>query len=290
LRWQKTPAFIQFPEDRSQERNGDMMMYRKMPCLQVDGDRSSPALHEVVEEIPIALFVNGRHAMTAMMSPVNLEDFVTGYLFTEQIIKGVEEIESIKIEKNRVSVITKNLFKVLGPKKTILSGCGGSTSYIDPDKLPKIKSGFVISTGKIQEAIKTVLDSDLHRTTGGIHVVALVGQEKTISVAEDIGRHNALDRVIGFGLRNGIDFSQTLIISSGRISSEMVRKCLTANIPIIVSRSATTTLSIEIAEKTGLTVIAFARGSKMNIYTHAQRIKGMAPVTPISYDQKVKKH
>jgi FdhD protein len=265
-------------------------LYRNVPCIRIDGEKAQKTTHGVVEEIPIALFVNGRHAMTAMMSPVNLEDFVTGYLFTEQIIKGADEIESIKIEKNRVSVITKNLFKVLGPKKTILSGCGGSTSYIDADKLPKIKSDFMISAEKIEEVIKTVLDSDIHRTTGGIHVVALVGKDKTFSVAEDIGRHNALDRVIGFGLRKGIDFSQTLIISSGRISSEMVRKCLTANIPIIVSRSATTTLSIEIAEKTGLTVIGFARGAKMNIYTHSQRVKGIDPADTTSCDQKGKKH
>jgi len=284
-----TLAFFMSQKGSQQGTKGDMM-YRKMPCIRIDGDRSETTMHDVVEEIPVALFVNGRHAMTAMMSPVNLEDFVTGYMFTEQIIKSPDEIESIKIEKNRVSVITGNLFKVLGPKKTILSGCGGSTSYIDADKLPKIKSDFMISTGKIQEMIKTVLDSDIHRTTGGIHVVALAGKDETFSVAEDIGRHNALDRVIGFGLRNGIDLSQTIVISSGRISSEMVRKCLIANIPVIVSRSATTTLSVEIAEKTGLTVIGFARGAKMNIYTHAQRVKGIASVTTISYDPKGKKH
>ncbi len=112
--------------------------------------------------------------MTAMMSPVQLEEFVTGYLFTEQIIKGVDEIESIRIEKNRISVITKNLFKVLGPKKTILSGCGGSVSFIDAEKLPKIQSDFIITTQKIEESIKTALASDLHRITGGIHVVALL--------------------------------------------------------------------------------------------------------------------
>ncbi len=284
-----TLAFFMSQKGSQQGTKGDMM-YRKMPCIRIDGDRSETTMHDVVEEIPVALFVNGRHAMTAMMSPVNLEDFVTGYMFTEQIIKSPDEIESIKIEKNRVSVITGNLFKVLGPKKTILSGCGGSTSYIDADKLPKIKSDFMISAGKIQEMIKTVLDSDIHHTTGGIHVVALAGKDKTFSVAVDIGRHNALDRVIGFGLRNGIDLSQTIVISSGRISSEMVRKCLIANIPVIVSRSATTTLSVEIAEKTGLTVIGFARGAKMNIYTHAQRVKGIASVTTISYDPKGKKH
>ncbi|MGA2913580.1 MAG: formate dehydrogenase accessory sulfurtransferase FdhD [Methanoregula sp.] len=249
-------------------------MYRSLPCIRVDGDLFEHGAHEVVEEIPIALFINGRHAMTAMMSPVNLEDFVTGYMFTEQIIKTVDEIESIKIEKNRISVITKNLFKVLGPKKTILSGCGGSTSFIDAEKLPKIHSDFSISAGAISTALRSVLDSDIHRTTGGFHMVVLLDSQHVISVAEDIGRHNAVDRIIGHALRNGIDLSQTFVISSGRISSEMVRKCLTANIPIIISRSATTTLSVDIANKTGLTVIGFARGGKMNIYSHPERITG----------------
>lgn len=250
-------------------------IYRKLPCIKIDGDTSERVLHEVVEEVPVALFVNGRHAMTAMMSPVQLEDFVTGYLFTEQIIKSVDEIESIRTEKNRISVITRNLFKVLGPKKTILSGCGGSASYIDTEKLPKIKSDFNVSRDKINDSVRTVLSSDTHHLTGGIHIVALLDSENIVTVSEDIGRHNAVDRVIGYGLRAGIDFSRTFIISSGRISSEMVRKCLIANIPLIVSRSATTTLSVEIAEKTGVTVVGFARAGKMNIYSQPQRITGI---------------
>ncbi|GAB6284279.1 MAG: formate dehydrogenase accessory sulfurtransferase FdhD [Methanoregula sp.] len=247
-------------------------MYHTVPCVKIDGCRATKTVHEVVIEEPIAVFVNGRHAVTAVMSPIDLEDFVTGYLFTEQIIKGMEEIESIRIEKNRISVITTNLFKVLGPKKTILSGCGGSTSYIDAAKLPKIQSPFTISADALRSAQRSLPDSGVHQTTGGIHVVALLNKEGVITVAEDIGRHNAVDRVIGYGLRNHLDFSRTFILSSGRISSEMVRKCLVANIPIIVSRSATTTLSVEIAEETGLTVIAFARGGKMNCYTHTERI------------------
>jgi FdhD protein len=132
----------------------------------------------------------------------------------------------------------------------------------------------VISIEKINESVRDALSSDLHKTTGGIHVVALRDTEKVISVSEDIGRHNAVDRVIGQGLRTGVDFSQTFIVSSGRISSEMVRKCLIANIPLIISRSATTTLSVEIAEKTGLTIIGFVRAGKMNIYSRPQRIIG----------------
>ena len=249
-------------------------MYKKLPCIRVDGEKCEKGQHEVIEEAPIALFVNGRHAMTAMMSPVQLEDFVTGYLYTEQIIKNVDEIESIRIEKNRMSVITKNLFKVLGPKKTILSGCGGSTSFIDTEKLPKITSEYRISTADIWNSVKTVLNSELHVRTGGIHIVALLDGEKILTVSEDIGRHNALDRVIGYALRSKIDLTKTWVIVSGRISSEMVRKCLIAGIPIIVSRGATTTLAVETAEKTGLTVVGFARSNKMVVYTHTQRVEG----------------
>jgi FdhD protein len=249
-------------------------MYKKLPCIRVDGEKCERGQHEVIEEAPMALFVNGRHAMTAMMSPVQLEDFVTGYLYTEQIIKSIDEIESIRIEKNRMSVITRNLFKVLGPKKTILSGCGGSTSFIDTEKLPKITSAYTISTADIWTSQKAVLNSELHVKTGGIHIVALLDKANILAVSEDIGRHNALDRVIGSGLRNNIDLAKTWVIVSGRISSEMVRKCLIAGIPIIVSRGATTTLAVEIAEKTGLTVVGFARGGKMVVYTHPHRIEG----------------
>ncbi|HVN74480.1 MAG TPA: formate dehydrogenase accessory sulfurtransferase FdhD [Methanoregula sp.] len=257
-------------------------MFKIVPCVRIDNEKSEAATHEVIEEVPYALFVNGRHAMTAMLSPAGLEEFVTGYLFTEQIVKNIGEIESIRIEKNRLSVITKNLFKVLGPKKTILSGCGGSASFIDAEKLPKVRSGFSIGPAAIGTLVKSVLNSELHTTTGGIHIVALADREKILTVSEDIGRHNALDRVIGHGLRAGTGFSDTFVIVSGRISSEMVRKCLVANIPVIVSRGATTTLAVEIAEKTGLCVVGFARGGKMNVYTHAYRIEGSGVPMPVA--------
>ena len=110
--------------------------------------------------------------------------------------------------------------------------------------------------------------------TGGIHVVGLASANGIIARSEDIGRHNALDRVIGYGLRNRIDFSETFAICSGRISSEMVRKCLIANIPLMVSRGATTTLAVTIAEETGVCVIGFVRSTKLNIYSHPERVQG----------------
>jgi FdhD protein len=124
-----------------------------------------------------------------------------------------------------------------------------------------------------------VLESDLHKITGGIHVVGLASAKDIIARSEDIGRHNALDRVIGYGLRNRIDFSETFAICSGRISSEMVRKCLIANIPVMVSRGATTTLAVTIAETNGLCIVGFVRSTKLNIYSHPERVQG-APSLP----------
>jgi FdhD protein len=252
-------------------------MFKNLPCIKLDGNVAKAGTHEVIDEVPEALFVNGRHAMTAMMSPAGLEDFVTGYLFTEQIIKSADEIESIRIETSRISVITKNLFKVLGPKKTILSGCGGAASFIDTEKLPKITSDLSVSPDLLRSVTREVLESELHTITGGIHVVGLASERGIITRSEDIGRHNALDRVIGYGLKNKVDLSRTFAICSGRVSSEMVRKCLVANIPVMISRGATTTLAVTIAEQTGVCVVGFVRSAKMNIYSHPERITGAPP-------------
>ena len=280
---QMQPAVPTMSSTKPQEDNAPhpapVPMAVHLRCIRVDGESTRSGIHEVIEEVPFALFVNGRHVMTAMMSPVELEDFVTGYLFTEQIIKDAGEIESVRIEKNRISVITTNLFKVTGPKKTILSGCGGAASFIDTDRLPRLPPGFSVSPDSIRTSVREVLESELHTLTGGIHVVGLASEGGIIARSEDIGRHNALDRVIGYGLKNGIDLTRTFVICSGRISSEMVRKCLVAGIPVVVSRGATTSLAVSIAEKTGICVVGFVRSTKMNIYSHPERLRGIPAFT-----------
>ena len=249
-------------------------MYRDLPCTRVDEKGIEEIMDPVIEEVPVTVTVNGRQVATAMTSPVDLEEFATGYLFTEGIIKGKGEIESIQVEKAGVKVNTKNLLKVIGPRKTILSGCGGSSSFLDPAKLPRVESSFTIPAGAISHSMKDLLQSDLHRLTGGVHIVGLNSSEGEVARSLDIGRHNALDRVIGYGLIHGVEFGQTYVLSSGRISSEMVRKCLVAGIPLVASRGATTTLAVSLAEKNGLTVIGFVRAGSMNIYTNPQRVTG----------------
>jgi len=247
-------------------------MYRDLHCTRADAEGFREITDPVVEEVPVTVTVNGRQVATAMTSPVDLEEFATGFLFTEGIIKGRGEIDSIQVEKNGVKVITKNLLRVVGPRRTILSGCGGSSSFLDPAKLPKVTSPFTIPAREISRTMKELLQSDLHRLTGGIHVVALFGTRGEIARALDIGRHNALDRVIGRALIRGTDLGKAYALSSGRISSEMARKCLVAGIPLVASRGATTTLAVTLAEKNGLTVIGFVRAGGMNIYTNPERV------------------
>ncbi len=281
-------------------------MYSTVPCIKYDNGSMVPSSHEVVIEVPLSVFVNGRHALTAMVSPTLLEEFVTGLLYTERIIRKLEDIESLHIEENRdnkrdrnrdrngdrnrdrnrdksekidvtsplsASVLTKDPFSIMFSGKTVLSGCGGDTSYLDANRLPKIQSDLVINVSAIKTIMKETLVSDLHTRTGGIHIVGLFGPEGKVCVIEDIGRHNALDRAIGYGLKHGVDFSRTIVTCSGRLSSEMVRKCLVANIPVIASRGATTTLAISMAEQAGLTIIGFVRSQKMNIYTGVERVR-----------------
>lgn len=228
--------------------------------------------HEVIIEDQYTIWVNGRKILNAMTSPTRLEEFVIGYLVTEGIITRCQEIDSLQIEENQIRVLTTNRAHIRSGTKTVLSGCGGDSSYLDPLRLPDIRSDFAISGQNIHETVKNILDSELHRLTGGIHVVGLAGEKGVHSVAEDIGRHNALDRVIGYALQHDINLRQTYVVISGRISSEMARKCLVANIPIIASRGATTTLAISLANGKGLTIIGFVRGRKMNVYTHPERI------------------
>ena len=245
---------------------GVRIMFKKITCTRVDG---STATQDAAGEAPVAIFVNGRHLTTVILSPVGFQDFITGYLYTEELIKGIDEIESVRVEENRISVLTKNPFRRGSVKKTILSGCGGAVSYIDTQKLPAIDSDLTVSVPEIAAAVAALPAS------GTLDAVALVSGGRTVACSEDLDRHNALDRVIGRGLRDGLDFSRTIAAGTGSATSEMVRKCLIAGIPVLITTGLPTALAVEIAEETGLCIVGSAGTPDMAVYTHAERITGI---------------
>ena len=248
-------------------------MIKECKCLRLDGASAEEATCQVVEEVPLSIFINGRHFVTAMTSPQMRKEFVTGHLFSERIICGPQEIESLEIEGNVARVIVAHPMRAIVPRRPIVSGCGGIASFLDESKLPEIKSDLRIGKKQAQDAMGAISLSETHIATGGVHSVGLFGEKEPICIIEDIGRHNALDKAIGYALiqKQDFDFLRTFVACTGRVSSDMALKCSVAGIPIIVSHGATTSLAVSIAERTGLCIIGFLRGKRLSVYTCRER-------------------
>jgi FdhD protein len=248
-------------------------MIKEYGCIKLDGTSREDEICPVAEEVPLSMFINGRHFATAMISPDLRAEFVTGHLFSERIISGRQEIESLEIEGNVARAIIANSLRAIVPRRPIVSGCGGIASFLDESKLPTISSDLRIDIDQARAAMAAISLSEIHNATGGVHSVGLFGDREPI-IIEDIGRHNALDKAIGWALirRRDYSFSQSYVACTGRVSSDMALKCSVAGIPIVVSRGATTSLAVSIAERTGLCIIGFLRGKRMSVYTHAERL------------------
>ncbi|MBO8126215.1 MAG: formate dehydrogenase accessory sulfurtransferase FdhD [Firmicutes bacterium] len=236
----------------------------------------------VISEVPITLELNGREFVTLLCAPVMLEELIVGFLYTETLIKRYADITNISIdlEKQLVKVETtkKNLLaeKLYG-KRTITTGCGrGTIFYHVSDSLgtKKIDSELTVSAETISELMRAWQEeTGLFLLTGGAHAAAIGDSSGQVLVlAEDIGRHNAVDKVLGKALMEEWNLADKIIMTTGRISSEMLIKAAKAGIPVVVSRSAPTELALAIAAELGVTVVGFARGKRLNIYTEPQRI------------------
>jgi FdhD protein len=247
-------------------------MIKDYSCLRLEEGSWRRSSCQVAEETPFSIFANGRHLVTAMISPEMREEFLLGHLFSEGIVSAIEEVESLEVEGNVARVIVSRPERALFPRRLIVSGCGGSTSFLDPGRLPAVSSDLKIGKEEVFSAMRAVSQSLVHRATGGVHCMGLFLEGRALCIAEDIGRHNALDKVIGSGLLTGVSFGQTYVASTGRISSEMALKASQAGIPLVASRGSATSLALEMAEKTGLTIAGFVRGRSMSVYTNPWRI------------------
>jgi len=229
----------------------------------------------VAVEKKIKVYVNNEEVVSLSASPSQIKELVVGFLMTEGILKGDWCPEKISIEENEKDIIVKVALEgfISLEGKTITSGCMSSVSFLN-DVKGYIDDKIQIEPEKLFSLFKIFQEeSVLYRTTGCIHASALANENEILFIAEDVGRHNAVDKVIGWALLNKIPFEGKIIIVSGRISSEMALKTAKWKIPIIVSRTAPTSLAVEISEKAGLTVIGFLRGNRFNIYTHPERVK-----------------
>lgn len=219
----------------------------------------------------IKVIVNKTVIGTFSMSPTHLKEFTIGYLLGEGLLSSKEDITKLEIEDNTIEVETNLADFDLRRELVMSSDCfGGMRSKIEFTE--KVESDYKISKEMILDASKKLRDSsDIWSKTGGTHIAALVNEDKFIAI-EDVSRHVAIDKVVGAGELDNIDFSNSFMFSSGRMPGDMIIKIARIGIPIISSKSAPTSSGYMVGGETGVTIVGFVRGGRFNIYTHPERI------------------
>ena len=233
-----------------------------------------------IDESRLNLFLNGEKAISMMCIPKDQDAHAIGFLMSENVISSIADIEELTISEDGLRVdikakIDEDSLQNLYKEKTLVSGCGGGiTGNIEGSlEIPFNQTSFKIKPETISSEIKIFYqESELYYLTGCVHKAMIYLLDGTTITAEDIGRHNAIDKAIGKCKLQGLDTTKSVLFVSGRLSSEMVTKAVMHRIPIIISRTAPTYLGVQTAHKHGITLIGFARGKKMNIYTHSGRI------------------
>lgn len=253
-----------------------MDVVKNYDIKKVKGDYIEELDDMVIIEYPFTIFIDDEELITLLCTPRSLKELTYGFLYSEGYIDSAEAVDKILLDQERGRAYVylkhrKSLNEKLMGKRTITSGCGKGTVFynvLDSFKSKKIEKAISLNREDVVRLNKEFNKrSELFLKTGGVHSCALCDREKIIYFEEDIGRHNALDKILGRALMNGLNFGDKLIITSGRISSEMLIKTAKRGVPAILSRSAPTSLAIDMARELNILLIGFARGEKMNIYT-----------------------
>lgn len=241
----------------------------------------------IAEETPLHVFLNQTHYVTILCLPTNLKELAVGYLLSEGVLKSVDEVQDVKLGKAgkcqvrlKPEVNVEKRVSITQPfTRFVLSACGSPdywplSKLIDRLDLRKLPLGFTVKAEVVSEAVKRLNTlATTFRETGGVHVAALYSQDgELITYAEDVGRHNAVDKVIGTVALKKLVFSTCFLASSGRLTGDIVLKAARVGIPVVASLTAAVSSGVEAARRTGQTLIGFVRGTRMNVFTCPERI------------------
>jgi FdhD protein len=231
--------------------------------------------HKPPEESSVILTINGETWLSFGCSPFNLEELAVGFLFNEHIIDSFAEVESVRVCENKTNIDVWLDHPAKKPDKwENTSGCsGGKTSLINKKEI-YISDDFQIEAQRILDLFSVLLTKqELYKETRGIHCSLLSDGKDKYYLAEDIGRHNTVDKIAGLYLMNGNqDWSPKIIFTTGRISSDMIQKTARLGIPIAVSRTCPMKSSVDFAQENNITLIGYSRRNEFTIYTHPERI------------------
>ncbi|MEE9520714.1 MAG: formate dehydrogenase accessory sulfurtransferase FdhD [Dehalococcoidales bacterium] len=250
------------------------------PIQRVTKEGKQDSEDVVTIELPLTIIVNNKELTTLLCSPTDLKYLAIGFLASEGLIKGKAEIKKIIVDEKRgVARVEAVEDKELAPhvfKRLITSGCGRGVSFhsaADVQEQSKVESQTTISNVEVFTLVREFQHrSQVFKTTGGVHSAALCDTKNILVFNEDIGRHNAIDKIFGECMLTDIPTDDRIIITSGRVSSEILLKVAKRNIPILISKSAPTNLGVRLAHDLGVTLIGFVRGERMNVYASGWRV------------------
>jgi FdhD protein len=237
--------------------------------FQVKSGRLDEVKGDVVREQPLTVYVNGERFLTLLCSPFQLESLVLGYLWMEKVIAGLGDVAGLQIsEVDGRADVTLRQPVTLPTERILTSGCGGGITFrIDPRLFPRIVSGVRVSPADLGDRMHDLLREAVHyHASRGIHGAALADRDRVLLVAEDVGRHNAVDKLMGLALQRDISTTDRILLSTGRVSSEMLLKAARMSVPIVASRTSPTEMAVALAEQLGVTVVGYLRGDSLNLY------------------------
>ena len=252
----------------------------EIDVVKIDTRNKELCKDSVTEEVFLTIHLDGREFVTLLCSPGNLKELSAGFLYSSGLIHSPDDIEKIYIDsKNMTSQITlkdKDLSADVIFKRVYTSGCGkGMLFYnvLDLAHRKKVTCAMTLQSQQITVLMKAFdKKSAVFKRTGGVHSAALCDGEQIVSFYEDIGRHNAIDKIIGDALYNNLNIADLIVLTSGRISSDVMFKVQKMGSAVIISRSAPTDLAVKLAKQWNVTLVGFARGKRMNVYSATERI------------------
>src|SRR5436309_7698939 len=237
--------------------------------LRLRGDQLEEVRKEVVREQPLTVSVNGERFLTLLCSPTKLDALVVGYLWMEKVIASTSEVTGLELsEIDGNAAVTLSHPVELPTERILTSGCGGGITFrIDHRLFPKLHSSLRVRPADLANGMKQLFQAATqYQRSRGIHGAALSDGTRLLVVAEDVGRHNAVDKVKGEALLEGIPTADRILLSTGRVSSEMLLKAARMGVPVVASRTSPTEMAVALAEQLNVTVCGYVRPDGLNLY------------------------
>lgn len=224
-------------------------------------------------EMELTIFLNNQELVTILCTPNKLNCLVLGFLYSEGIISGLGDVLGMRVcdDETTADVKLSNSKYELPRQRTLTSGCGGGSTFTTEGL--KVDSNFTVTPTEVLSQMKSLMEhEEIYRVSGGVHTSALSDGKDMLVVAEDIGRHNTLDKILGECLLRGISTRDQLVLTTGRVSSEMLRKATKMQAPVLVSRHTPTAKAITLAQDLGIALVGQVRGNRLSVYSHSERL------------------